>query len=177
MRSLPIKCTSCGKDLIVSNDISSLICGCCLESVDLDEARSISRQKEPSEFLIRNGVLEEYFGSSPYDIRIPSGVKKIEYFAFTNSIRSVIVPEGVEEIAAGAFACSFLDYLELPDSLKLLGTADPSYTSFPKAFMLEKMINSPVKPTIVCSSAVKKLLLESVDEENRDAVERGITWK
>lgn len=177
MRSLPVKCTSCGKDIVVSNDVDALICGCCLEAVDLAEARRISRLKEPSEFLIRNGVLEEYFGSSPYDIRIPSGVKKIKYFAFTNSVRSVIVPEGVEEIAAGAFACKFLDYIELPDSLKTLGEADPHHTSYPKAFMLEEMIKSPVKPTIVCSSAVKRLLLNSVDAENRDAVERGITWK
>lgn len=185
MTSLRIKCTSCGSDIIVGNDIDELICGCCLKAVDLDKAREISRSKEPSEFLIVNGVLVAYFGANSYDVRIPSGVKKIKSFVFRKGIRSVIVPEGVEEIAGDAFVCDFLEYVKLPSSLKSLGTegarrseASPTEGTWrSKAFPLERMIESPVKPTIVCSPEVKELLLDGIDPEARYAVERGITWR
>lgn len=177
MRGLPIKCTSCGSNIIVDDDVDRLICGCCLEAIDLEEARKLSRSKEPPEFLIRNRVLEAYFGASPYDIRIPSGVRKIASFAFAPFVRSVVIPEGVEEIAAGAFPCAYLEYIKLPDSLTDLGEANPKDTSYSKAFMLKEMVDSPVRPTIVCSPTVKRLLMDSVEEEDRDAVERGILWK
>lgn len=174
MASLRVQCTSCGADIIVDDDIDELVCGCCLEAIDLDRAREIARSKEPSEFLVQNGVLVEYYGTSPYDVRIPSGVKKIGRSVFGKGIRSVIVPEGVEEIAGGAFACDFLEYVELPSSLKSLGTKGPWSSA---AFPLERMIKGPVRPTVACPPAVKELLLDSVDAENRNAVERGITWR
>lgn len=122
-------------------------------------------------------MLEAYFGASPYDIRIPSGVRKIACHAFAPFVRSVVVPEGVEEIAAGAFPCNFLEYIELPDSLTILGETDQEYTSCLKAFRLREMVDGPIRPVIVCSLKVKKLLMDSVGEEDRDVVERGILWK
>lgn len=119
MNSQLIRCTTCGKELIVDEEISSLVCGYCFEAVDLNEARAVSRRKEPPEFLVKNGVLERYFGERSYDIRTPPGVKKIGPVAFSEGVCGVTVSEGVEVIETRAFeACWYLEYLELPNSLK-----------------------------------------------------------
>ena len=54
---------------------------------------------------------------------IPEGVTKIGENSFSSSqISSVIIPEGVEEIAFGAFRnCRYLLKVQLPNSLRIIG--------------------------------------------------------
>jgi|GEM_PF-4477481 len=71
-----------------------------------------------SDFVIENGVLTAYKGSSAV-VTIPSGVTKIGEGAFTfKSIQEVIISEGVTVIGKEAFdACSSLSKVTLPSTL------------------------------------------------------------
>ncbi|MBO4584886.1 MAG: leucine-rich repeat protein [Clostridia bacterium] len=55
-------------------------------------------------FLIRNGVLQEYFGDRE-TVSIPEGTKEIRRYAFQlhGEIKTVIIPASVEKIGGGAF--------------------------------------------------------------------------
>lgn len=59
----------------------------------------------PEDFIIKDGVLEHYNGTSVH-VMIPDGVKKIADGAFLRGgakavkIESVVIPEGVEEICS-----------------------------------------------------------------------------
>lgn len=82
--------------------------------------------KTQGEFPTVDGILYAYNGSDS-NIVIPSGVKKIacafeETFAESSRITSIIVPEGVTEICAGAFmSCVSLKDISLPSTLEKLG--------------------------------------------------------
>lgn len=80
-----------------------------------------------ADFEIKDGVLLQYLGEEP-DVTIPEGVQVIGRNAFRTfrkgpCIRSVVIPEGVLEIAEDAFYYQEgLTGLRLPASLQKIGT-------------------------------------------------------
>lgn len=83
-----------------------------------------------SDFLIRDGVLEQYTGKESV-VQVPAGVRVIGSRAFyeNRTVRKVILPEGITEIAdgisgheAGAFRKSALQEIALPQSLQRIGS-------------------------------------------------------
>ena len=75
---------------------------------------------ETEDFIINNGVLERYVGTSE-NVVIPNTVTSIGQSAFStcNSLKSVIIPETVTDIGAGAFNwCPYLEYVSIPDSIE-----------------------------------------------------------
>ena len=80
------------------------------------------------EFEILDGVLLKYKGDPQVEeIVIPSGVRVIGdtvFCQFRVEMKSVILPEGLEEIGWMAFACcSKLTFINIPKSLKKIGKA------------------------------------------------------
>lgn len=82
--------------------------------------------EESNLFRIENGVLVEYFGNEQ-EIKIPSSVTEIGKNSFgfcKNSLKitSVLLPEGVEKIAGGAFSkLKNLININFPKTLKQIG--------------------------------------------------------
>lgn len=87
---------------------------------------TFAAESAEGDFLVYDGILEEYIGEGG-DLVIPVslGVKEIATRAFAQNedILSVVIPEGVETIGEGAFSgCSSLEKVTLPYSLEELGT-------------------------------------------------------
>jgi hypothetical protein len=79
------------------------------EEVDVPIKDSISEAgavptEEAEEFIIENGVLEEYNGSGS-TVSIPDTVTTIKFGVFENNkdINKLIIPSSVTEIGSGAF--------------------------------------------------------------------------
>lgn len=76
------------------------------------------------DFLIENGVVKKYYGEERRVV-IPDGVREISgevFFPRRESIRSVVIPEGVTIIGKNAFrGCAELAEVKLPQSLRALG--------------------------------------------------------
>lgn len=76
------------------------------------------------DFVIENGILKDYTGWED-DVVIPDGVKRIDDYAFGvlgwgegSSLRSVVIPDGAEEIGACVFeGRSELTSVTIPDSI------------------------------------------------------------
>ncbi len=72
-----------------------------------------------SEFIIEDGVLVSYEG---YDevVTVPDGVMKIGegVFRYNDTVKKVILPEGITEIGASAFAGSSIEEINFPQSLE-----------------------------------------------------------
>ena len=94
---------------------------------------------EKKDFVIENGVLKKYNGKNPI-VEIPSGVSKIAVGAFALSpAKQVVIPEGVTELegnycgggASGIFgafdSCYYLESVQLPNTLKIIGDCAFSY--------------------------------------------------
>ena len=94
---------------------------------------------EKKDFVIENGVLKKYNGKNPI-VEIPSGVSKIAVGAFALSpAKQVVIPEGVTELEGnycgggaigifGAFdSCYYLESVQLPNTLKIIGDCAFSY--------------------------------------------------
>lgn len=76
-----------------------------------------------NDFLIKDGILEKYVGSSCHVI-IPKGVTKIGDYAFNNyrETLSVVIPDGVRSIDMRAFNdCSGLVSVTIPKSVITIG--------------------------------------------------------
>lgn len=123
----------------------------------------------PEEFIIKDGVLEHYNGTSVHVV-IPDGVKKIADGAFTRGgakavkIESIVIPEGVEEICSsegdlwGAFMNNhFLKKVVLPESLKIIGDG-----AFHWCTVLEE-INFPKHIEYIGQSAFAHTLITHVE--------------
>lgn len=78
---------------------------------------------DDSEFLIKDGVLTEYLGSSKHVV-VPEGVKSIGMYCFSRSdIVTVKFPKSLTSIETGAFAqCNGIRTMTLPNTLKKLGS-------------------------------------------------------
>lgn len=76
-----------------------------------------------TDFVIADGVLEEYQGRATH-VNIPAGIRVIGDYAFEGSdVESVTVPEGVEKILGSAFKnCTHLRQVTLPSTLTLIGS-------------------------------------------------------
>lgn len=74
---------------------------------------------DENDFVIVNNTVFDYLGEAQ-DIVIPNGVTAINNGVFGESeIKSVVISEGVEEIAERAFEdCKYLSKISLPHSLK-----------------------------------------------------------
>lgn len=78
---------------------------------------------EESDFVIKNGVLKEYKGSSEH-IVVPDGVTVIGRYSFVRNktVVSVMLPEGVTKINAGAFSeCSNMEEIYCGEKLTYIG--------------------------------------------------------
>lgn len=81
-----------------------------------------SFESASEDFVIENGVLKKYVGSSEY-VAIPKGVLEIGEKAFFNcdKIKSITFPRGVEHIGEAAFQfCEGIKSIELPKGLKTI---------------------------------------------------------
>ncbi|WP_028506209.1 leucine-rich repeat domain-containing protein [Ruminococcus sp. FC2018] len=90
-------------------------------------------------FIIKDGVLERYFGESgKTELIIPAGVKEIGRSAFykCDELEHIIIPNGVTIIGDGAFAaCYNLSEITIPESVVSLG-----FRSFSDCRRLERVI-------------------------------------
>lgn len=88
---------------------------------------------------------------------IPGSVKSIGEYAFTacRGIDSLVVGEGCERIAASAFSlCSSLRHVELPATLKELGTGSDYVLVFDGCSLLEEIELPNENPSYYCNGDV-----------------------
>ena len=84
-----------------------------------------------NDFLIINGVLEEYTGNDT-DIIIPDSVTSIGNSAFSwcNNLKSITIPDSVTSIGDEAFYnCDGLESITIPDSVTSIGDEAFAYCS------------------------------------------------
>ncbi len=76
-----------------------------------------------SEFIIENGILKNYIGTSSH-VTVPDGVTTIAKNAFTcQKLESIYIPLTVKNIENDAFSkCSRLQSLDIPDSVTSIAT-------------------------------------------------------
>lgn len=76
-------------------------------------------------FQIENNVLDSYTDDGvTTEVVIPDGIRMIEADAFENceTIKSVVIPEGVERIYDAFTGCINLEKIVFPDSLKMISS-------------------------------------------------------
>lgn len=144
------KCPNCGGTLQVDNSKRAAMCPYCKEAYVVEDAinnyitnnyttvehlhADVVNFNANPDFEIRAGELVAYHGNA-VDVVIPDGVKKIGGFnetlrkqrgAFENCsfLRSVTIPDSVEEIGANAFLnCTRLKSVQFPYNLEEIGDA------------------------------------------------------
>lgn len=82
-------------------------------------AKEQMRKASSDDFVIENGVLEDYQGAGG-NVKIPSGVIRVGEYAFERcgNLTSVTLPAGVKSIGASAFnSCSNLKTITFPVSM------------------------------------------------------------
>lgn len=101
-----------------------------------------AEEKEILGFVIKDNVLEEYYGSDEV-VTIPEGVTRIEEDVFADKeITKVIIPNSVKEIGEAAFRkCFFLSEVIFGTSLTKIESS-----AFDKCIALEKL---SVPPSVV----------------------------
>ena len=110
------------KKLLSILAVLAIVCTCCIMGVGT--ALAAPAESSAEDFLVYDGVLEEYVGTGG-DIVIPAslGVNEIASRAFyqNTDIISVVIPEGVRKIGDAAFCnCENLASVTLPYSLEEL---------------------------------------------------------
>lgn len=130
MPLIPLDCPSCGANLTVDSNKDAAICEYCgkpyivkdaivhnyinnVTNITADTVNVYSQK----DFTIKAGVLEKYNGEA-VDVVVPNNVKVIGQYAFRElAIESVVVPDSVKKICAGAFGyCQSLLSVTLPDT-------------------------------------------------------------
>ncbi|MCL2115957.1 MAG: leucine-rich repeat domain-containing protein [Methanobrevibacter sp.] len=106
-----ISCPSCGGVVDITEDQDLAICPFC--------RHQLSVVKESLDFTIDKGVLMKYNGESR-EVEVPSGVRAISNTAFfsQNTLRKIVLPEGLNELQGGFYGCSNLETVILPDSIE-----------------------------------------------------------
>lgn len=124
------KCTQCGEILTIDDEAPTWRCRYCGSTFSTEEAVN-SFNGASSEFVIRNGILRSYRGSST-EVVIPDAVTAIGDHAFENhsEITYVFMPESVNAIGNYAFlGCTGLTRIYIPrigysDNGTITGLAD-----------------------------------------------------
>lgn len=136
MPVIPLECPSCGIGLRIDSDESAAICTRCGKPFVVNEAivqnyiklvteQEASKEKALAfeEFVIEDGVLKRYNGSSP-EVIIPDEVTVIGSKAFEDrkEIVELSLPDSVVGIEDNAFSgCDNLKKVSFSDSLKKIG--------------------------------------------------------
>lgn len=107
------------KRFLVVLSVLAILATCCI--MGIGTVAFAAEESSPDDFLVFDGVLEEYVGAGG-DVVIPAslGVKEIAANAFENNtdITSVVIPEGVEVVGYWSFRkCTSLEAITLPYSL------------------------------------------------------------
>jgi hypothetical protein len=85
------------------------------------KAKRADEEINDNDFVIKNGVLVEYRGTSE-DVTIPNSVKEISDYAFNdNNLTNVTIPNSVTKIGSYAFYDNKLTYVDIPDSVTEIG--------------------------------------------------------
>jgi len=110
------------KKLLSILAVLAIVCTCCIMGVGT--ALAAPAESSEDDFLVYDGVLEEYVGNGG-DIVIPAslGIKEIAAQAFAENLdlTSLIIPEGVESIGYWSVKdCTNLEKVVLPYSLEEL---------------------------------------------------------
>ncbi len=154
-----VKCTNCGSEQQVDSEKEAMICSSCGEPIITQRAIDYYNSTHDSlagslttynddfkDFLIRDGKLESYSGSSvnvviPNSVTIigdsafkdfsalerviiPNSVYRIEDFAFSgcSGLSNITIPYSVISIGNYAFfGCSKLSSIIIPNSVKIIG--------------------------------------------------------
>lgn len=119
------------KKLLSLLAVLAIVISCCVMGVGT--VLAAPDESSPDDFMVFDGVLEEYVGSGG-DVIIPAslGVKEIAANAFENNndITSLVIPEGVETVGYWSFRrCESLESITLPYSLTEL--AEHAFSSAP----------------------------------------------
>lgn len=154
MALIPAKCPICGALLEVETDQAASICTACQKPFITNEAIQLFFSTYPNitlkdntpnndsnthEFIINNGTLDKYKGSSR-SITVPNSVTIIGSKAFSElTIESVLIPNTVREIKSSAFCrCAFLTEITIPSGVRKIGQeAFKSCLSLKKVYLSE----------------------------------------
>ncbi|MCD4827453.1 MAG: leucine-rich repeat domain-containing protein [Acholeplasmataceae bacterium] len=132
---------------------------------------------EKSGFLIKDGTLLKYLGSSEF-VKIPPHITCIGVGAFWNNlnIREVVIPESVETIKGDAFVyCENLEKVNIPCNVTKIG--DNPFAGCPK---LELIVNSPYftfEDNVLYNLKKTELIHYSISkEESEFSIPNTVEW-
>lgn len=113
-----------------------LSAGMVLTGVQIPQSQQtvIADETQQEDFVIENGVLTKYTGTSPHVV-IPDGVEVISgAFYWNEKIETVYIPDSVHTIEDYAFwRCSNLCEVRFSEGLKVLGVGAFAYTAIQEA--------------------------------------------
>lgn len=118
-------CPNCPGRLVIDTAKADFTCTFCKLTFNINQANfnySTPNNSSP-DFVIYNGVLEKYYGSS-LSVYIPDNVIKIGDNAFRKNsyLEYIDIPDSVTEIGDNAFEnCSSLQSAYIPDSVTRIG--------------------------------------------------------
>ena len=103
-------------------DMGDYVFQCCdsLTAINVDPDNPAYQSQDGVLFSKDGTVLLEYPGGKAGAYAIPSGVVRIEQYAFyyCKKLTSVVIPEGVTQLGAGAFySCKMLESVTIPESV------------------------------------------------------------
>ena len=117
------------------------------------------------DFVIENGVLKKYTGTSA-DVIIPDGVTEIGDSAFQDcsSLSSMVIPEGVTSIGMAAFkGCSSLSRIEIPSSVTSIGEgAFSNCTSLTSIAVPDSVTSIGIRAFYGCTSLMSIVIPDSI---------------
>ncbi len=93
--------------------------------------------------IILDGVVTSFARSGIDEYSIPSGVKAIGPYAFAylQTLKTLIISEGVENIMSNAFDSSAIEYIYIPSSINQLNASSFRRTKFKRFFGTSKDIS------------------------------------
>ena len=138
------------------------------EDVALPGEKKKKKTKEKSgSFVIKDGVLKKYKGDLK-EVIIPEGVERIASGAFydNDAMRSVIVPDGVKYIEDFVFCGYNLRKIFLPSSIETLGKNSITETMYPIRIIAPKDVIARFKDKVPHAFVDSENAVD--DEEDED---------
>lgn len=119
MSLIKVKCTYCEEILEEESTLRASVCPRCGRPYLLEEAAHFY---EHPDFQISAGKLVRYCGTQP-EVKLPAFVSSIGENVFENNetLKRIVIPEGVRSIGRKAFAYCDLESVVLPNSLESIG--------------------------------------------------------